>query len=542
MFSEKLNISNIRIKILLLTAFTLVPFVVLAYLVNRSQLDQEKQAKVTELRNIATLVALENKQITEGARQLLIALSATQKINLGGRECSIYISEVLGSYQRYGNFGVTDKTGNVICSGVQLREPQNLSDRYFYIQTKKTNSFTVGEYVVSRSTNLASLNFGYPLTNGGVVYATLNLDWLGKFISNLELDKDVTILVLDRKGVILARNPSIENWIGQIFPINDYFQNDSEGIFETKGIDGINRIYAYEQAGDGENEIFVLAGKTESEVFATPIVNFRKTLLFLLIATLVSIYAGVKLGNSLIAKSIEKIKELESLKRDFISLASHQIRTPVTAIKWFSEILLSKSPGSLTSKQEKIVKDTHLSAKRMIELISTILSVSKLESKRILIDPKPTSIHNLIKNSSRDVRKVYKNKKIHLTIKTSKNVPNKINIDEKLISQVFLNLIDNAFKYNHPGGKVLVKIDGNKKEIVVSISDTGIGIPKNELETLFQKFSRASNAKLKDTEGAGLGLYLAKLIVEAHGGNIRLASARSGTKIYFTIPQPNGNI
>lgn len=534
------NLSNIKIRIFLLIASTLIPLVIFILYINSVQLRRSEEIKISQLRNITHLVALENEQIVEGARQLLTTLSVAPELKQTSNLCSTYLSDLLDKYRRYGNFGVTDLLGNVTCSAIPLQNLLNLSDRYFFQKTLESNEFTVGEYVTSRATNQASVNFGFPLINKrGVVYATLSLDWLNTLISGLDVDKNLIILVLDRKGTILARHPDPEKWVGQEFPQDPLVTGitQSEGIIEASGIDGVDRIYSYERIGNQEEGPFVVVGQSKSDALKDPVEDFKKSLILFMFAAGLSIWVGIKVGNSLIAKAVEKLSEIENLKRDFISLASHQIRTPITAIKWFTEILLSKSVGDLTKKQQNILKDTHISTKRMIELIGTLLDIAKLESMRFPINLKPTFITPLVKETVNETRKNFKNKKIDMHVKIAKNIPKKVNIDKKLIRHVFLNLLHNAFKYSHPEGSVKLELVKQKNDIFVKVTDNGIGIPLNEKENLFQKFSRASNARLKDTEGAGLGLYLVKLIVEAHGGKISFLNKTSGgVSIYFTIP------
>ena len=534
------DLSNIRLRVLLLTLFTLIPFIISVFYINAIQLKRSKETKILQLKNITHLATLENKQTIEGVRQLLITLSVAPEIKKANKECSQYLNRLLQKYQRYSNFGIVNSTGNVICSAVEIKNPTNLSDRYFFQQTQASQDFTIGEYVISRATNQASINFGFPLpNNSGVVYATIGLDWLNKLISEFDTNENVTILVLDRGGTILARSPEPNNLVGKVFPDDPLVRSltKGNGVIETSEIDGVARLYAYERIGDSDNGPFVIAGQPKSEILKGPLNDFKKSILLFIVISICSLVLGILLGNSLITKAVEKLEQLENLKRDFVSLASHQIRTPVTAIKWFTEILLSKSAGKLTKKQEAILKDTHLSASRMIELIGMLLNISKLESNKLSIDRSPTSIINLTNEVVRELKLSFKNKKIKAIINITKNVPDKINLDRKLIRHALFNLIHNAYKYSHTRGIIKIEIVKVKNNLVVYFYDQGIGIPMKERGNLFQKFSRASNAKYKDTEGVGLGLYLAKLIITAHKGKIGLIDQKEqGTSIYFTIP------
>ncbi len=535
---NKTDLSNIRLRIVLLTLSILIPFIILLTYIFNLQFNRLQEIKVNQLKNVTYLVASENEQIVEGVRQLLISLSISPEIRQTPKLCSNYLSDLLKKYQRYGNFGVVDLQGNVKCSAITPQSQVNLSDRYFFNQTLKTNSFTIGEYVISKITNQSSINFGYPISSTGIIYATLNLSWLNNLVSDIGIDEKMTVFIVDRSGTILTRNPEPEKWVGKNFS-NDQLSvklTSNEGVFETAGTDGILRIYYYKKIETSDGGPYVIVGQEKSTILKSYLGDLKMSIILFIVTATISIWVGINIGNILIGKAVKKINELESLKRDFISLASHQIRTPVTAIKWFSEILLSKSAGSLTKKQERILKDTHLSAKRMIELIGTLLSISKLESNSLPINPSPTSMIVITNSVIKEIKTNFRNKKIKCMINVSSNFPSKVLVDQKLMRQVMLNLLHNSFKYSHQNSIINIDFVKQGKYFSVKITDNGIGIPKNELGSLFQKFSRATNSKIKDTEGAGLGLYLCKLIIKAHGGNIKFNEVKKGASVSFQIP------
>lgn len=534
------NLLNIRFRIFILTLLTIIPVVILIFYINAIQLKRAKETEIVKLKNIAHVISSENIQIIEGARQLLISLSVTQEIENQGSICAQYLNNLLNKYLRYSNFGIVDSRGNVVCSATPLKTPVNLADRYFFQQTQKSNDFTIGEYVLSKTTNKASLNFGYPSKKiNSVIYATLSLDWLNKLVADLEIPKGQDVVILDRQGVILAKNPGQTDTIGQTFENSELLaqiKTRDEGEIESTD-NGTERIYIYKKMGIMNDGPFIVVGQDLDILIQKPNSDFRITIFFSIVVAIISIAMGILVGNQLITKTLTSLNEIESLKRDFISLVSHQIRTPITAIKWFTEILLSKSPGKLTKKQMNILKDTHMSTKRMVDLIGTLLNISKLESKRLPVNQIPTDVTKLIKDVVKETYIEFKFKKIKKIITIQKGFPKKVAIDPKLIRQVFLNIIHNAYKYSFSGGKIEISIYKKGNNVIFSVTDHGIGIPVNERPLLFQKFSRASNAKVKDTDGAGLGLYLAKLIVEAHKGKIVLLDTKGGgTSIYFTIP------
>lgn len=264
---------NIRRKILILNFIVLIPILFFLIYLNINRLQESKNIQIKNLQNVAKLVALENTQVVENAKHLLATISVIPEVQTPDNRCDSILSDILAKYRRYGNFGITNLSGNVICSAVSTNETINLSDRFFFKETIKNNEFSTGEFVISKSTGKASINFGYPRkNNNGVIYATLNLDWLNELTANLDIDKNLTVLILDKKGVVMAKYPDSISWIGPIF-------NDNEGIIETSGIDGIERIYAYESLNKDLGP-YVLVGQTKTAIYKDSSNKFIREFLY----------------------------------------------------------------------------------------------------------------------------------------------------------------------------------------------------------------------------------------------------------------------
>jgi PAS domain S-box-containing protein len=258
----------------------------------------------------------------------------------------------------------------------------------------------------------------------------------------------------------------------------------------------------------------------EAEIHVTPILDEQGELVF---------FVGIE-------RDMSKFRAIEKMKTEFIALASHQLRTPLSAIKWFSEMLLDGDAGKLTKMQEKYVSKINVANEREIQIVNALLNVSRIESGKIVVVAKPTNLKGLVESTLGDykVNMVGENKKFTYTI--DKGVPS-INIDPDLIKHVYNNLLSNAVNYTPEGGSVSVKVYVKGNKVISEITDNGIGIPKAEQARLFEKFFRTSNALKKNTEGTGLGLYLTKTIVESSGGNIWFTSSEGkGTTFTFTLP------
>lgn len=243
-------------------------------------------------------------------------------------------------------------------------------------------------------------------------------------------------------------------------------------------------------------------------------------------------------GFLIIIHDVTKEKLIEKMKTEFVSVAAHQLRTPLSAIKWTIRMILDGDVGEINEEQRELLEQTYISNERMIRLINDLLDVSRIEEGRLLYDQKDARIEDVIDSVIEASQEMLRNK--NMVLEVNKKETPKVKIDKEKIGVVIQNLLENAIKYTEQGGKIKITLDNDEKNVIFKIEDSGVGIPKSQQDRIFTKFFRAENVTRMETNGTGLGLYTTKNIVQAHKGQIWFESEENkGTTFYFTIPINN---
>ncbi len=229
-------------------------------------------------------------------------------------------------------------------------------------------------------------------------------------------------------------------------------------------------------------------------------------------------------------------KQVDRAKTEFVSLASHQLRTPLTAISWYIEMLLAGDAGTLTKEQKDYLYEVYKGNNRMIELVNALLNVSRIDLGTISMDPVPTDVREIADSLLTELTPQWHLKKMNIIKSYDPALP-LVNVDPKLIRIVFQNLLTNAIKYTPEKGTITFSITKDTRNIKIIVADSGYGIPKDSQSRIFGKLYRADNIRDKETDGNGLGLYIVKSIIENSGGKITFKSVENkGTTFTITLP------
>jgi len=279
--------------------------------------------------------------------------------------------------------------------------------------------------------------------------------------------------------------------------------------------------------------------KTEKKSFSGEFTNKRKDGTSYITMTNISPILDNK-GNVVffvgIERDITKEKEIDKAKSEFVSLASHQLRTPLSIINWYAEMLSNGDAGSLNKNQKDYLNEILVGNSRMADLVGALLNVSRIEMGTFVVNPTKSNLIKIVKDIANEFDIKAKMKNISFTLKYAANIP-LVNVDKKLFNIVITNLVDNAIKYTPDGGKVVLSIGKNKEGVLMKVMDNGYGILKKDKDKIFTKLFRGDNAKEKVADGNGLGLYIVKSIIEQSEGKVWFESRENkGTTFYVLLP------
>lgn len=235
-------------------------------------------------------------------------------------------------------------------------------------------------------------------------------------------------------------------------------------------------------------------------------------------------------------KSNEQLRDLDVAKDEFVSMASHQLRTPLTSVKGYLSMVLDGDAGKITKAQRQLLSEAFTSSERMVHLINDFLNVSRIQTGKFLIDRKEVDLGKVVAQEVKALETTAESRQLKLKVVVPPK-PVLISIDEGKIRQVIMNFIDNALFYSKPKQEITVFLSVTPREAKLEVRDHGIGVPQHQQTQLFTKFFRADNARLQRPDGTGVGLYLAKKVIDGHGGKLVFSSVEGkGSTFGFKLP------
>jgi len=235
-------------------------------------------------------------------------------------------------------------------------------------------------------------------------------------------------------------------------------------------------------------------------------------------------------------RSNEQLRGLDVAKDEFVSMASHQLRTPLTSVKGYISMVLEGDAGKITKMQKQLLREAFTSSERMVHLINDFLNVSRVQTGKFMIDRHAVDVVRMVRQEVHSLETTAESRDLRFKLELPPK-PLIMDIDEGKIRQVMMNFIDNALYYSKPDTEIRVSVRIFPNEVRFEVVDHGIGVPVAQQPHLFTKFFRADNARTQRPDGTGVGLYLAKMVVDGHGGKLIFASKEGqGSTFGFTLP------
>jgi two-component system phosphate regulon sensor histidine kinase PhoR len=251
--------------------------------------------------------------------------------------------------------------------------------------------------------------------------------------------------------------------------------------------------------------------------------------------TVAAVRAGDTSGAVVVLHDITELRKLERVRRDFVANVSHEFRTPLTAIQGFAETLLA---GAIDDSQNRtrFLEIILEHSRRLARLTEDLLVLSKMDAERLELEIRRLGVSQLIESCLETAQRRGSEKDLRISVNLPPNLPD-IAGDRRRLAEVLQNLLDNAIQYTLPGGQIIVSAESAEKEIILTVSDTGIGIPKADQPRIFERFYRVDVARSREAGGTGLGLAIAKHLVEVHGGRLWVDSEiGQGSQFHFSVP------
>lgn len=234
--------------------------------------------------------------------------------------------------------------------------------------------------------------------------------------------------------------------------------------------------------------------------------------------------------------SLIEVHRLQKMREGFISMVSHQLRTPLVAVQEYFEVILGGMAGEVTKEQRQMLERSKIRIDELLMLIKDWLNLSKIDSNRIVDKLEPVELVPILTEALNLVKTLAKQKNINLKMDVPMDLPMVLG-DRETLKQAFLNLLDNGIEYGKDGGSLTINVKEENENIVVDISDNGVGIKVEELPFIFEQFYQTKDQKTKRTGGTGLGLSIVKKIIDAHYGTIKVIS-EPGKGSTFTVFLP----
>ncbi|HYD82200.1 MAG TPA: ATP-binding protein [Paucimonas sp.] len=590
------KLNSLRSRLMLLVALAIAPSVLMTIYTGWKERQQAIATAEEHLQRLASLAATNEAKSLEAARQILIDLSGIPDLLGDPEKCNALLRTMLQKNPGYANFGLIQLNGDVTCSAIPSLKPVNLADRSHFRRAIAERRFIAGNYVFGRVIQKHTINLTYPVTNAdnevvAVMFAALDLLELDKFISGINLPPGSILITADAEGTIISRRPDPEKWFGlkaapQMMMAMAREQRRPQIL---TGPDGVERLHAFARVGASDISDFTVTIGIPSEQIVGPawhdqvmaLITLGATTLLALVATWLAgnviivrrvkalvvtaekiasgrldARTGIPYGTEEIGylaraldkmaealqqkeaehhKAEEELRAADKRKDEFLAMLAHELRNPLAPISAAAQLL------KLVHFDEARVKQTSDIIARQVDhmtsLVDDLLDVSRVTRGLVTLDKEPLDIKNIISDAVEQVSPLIVSRQHHLELQLPQESAGVLG-DQKRLVQVIANLLNNSAKYTPDGGHIVLRLEVWAQEVVLTVTDNGIGMEPDLVLRVFDLFAQAERTSDRSQGGLGLGLALVKSLATLHGGSVQAYSKGLGAGSTFTVRLP----
>lgn len=591
-----LQLNSLRSRLVLLVLLAIAPITVMTLINGQRERDHAVETAQENLQRLTNLAAANEAQVVAGARQMLRDMASIPSLIGDQDECARLLANILRQNPDYANLGLVQLNGDVTCSAVPSRTLINLADRPHFRRAVHLRRFVAGGYIFGRVIQKHTVNLTYPVLDEdqrvkGVVFAALDLNRLDRFVAEIQLPPGSLLLTADSEGKIISRKPEPEGWFGkQVSPEmrNAMAAEPGKPVLLT-GPDGIERLHRFARVGNnGLTDYTVTIGIPVDQITANA--RHDQLLDWLAIAATIglalaaawfvgdvlvlrrvkrlantanSIASGALDARSGIAYGREEISELahaldamaaslqdkerqhkraehqlreaDRRKDEFLAMLAHELRNPLAPISAGAQLLQAGHASEAVVQRTAaiIVRQVH----HMTRLVDDLLDVSRVTRGLVTLARVPLDVRDIVADAVEQADPLIKTRQHRFEVVLP---PGALMVtgDHKRLVQVLANVLNNAAKYTPAGGSVKLVARAEGSNVVLVVSDNGIGMSAELRSHVFDLFAQAERNADRSQGGLGLGLALVKSLVELHGGSVAVDSPGEQQGSTFTIILP----
>ncbi len=590
------RLSSLRGRLMLLVALAILPLALMTILGGIREREQAIEASEENLRRLTNLAAANEAQSVERARQILVDLASVPDLLGETPRCNGLLADVLDRNEGYVNFGLIQLNGDVTCSAVPMLHPVNLGDRAHFKRAILERRFIAGDYVFGRVIRRHTINLTYPVIDRSgkvvaVVFAAMDLAGLDTFVADINLPPGSVLVTTDANGTIISRRPDPERWFGTKVSttMRDAMKGASRRAVVLRDEDDVERLHTFARVGAPSlSDYTVTIGIPVETVTAGARRAQLMSLIGLAATTMLALLAAWLAGDVLIVQRVRKLKDTarriaagdldsrsgiayereeigqlaealdemaatlqkkeaarglaerelraaDQRKDEFLAMLAHELRNPLAPISTGAHLLklLHSDNAQITQTCAIIARQVE----HMTGLVDDLLDVSRVTRGLVSISTQVLDLRKVIDDAAEQIRPLIATRRHSVVLDLPQNAA-PVKGDHKRLVQVVANLLNNANKYTPEGGRIALSLAEEGPEYVLTVSDDGIGMEPQLVARVFDLFTQAERTPDRSQGGLGLGLALAKSLVELHGGTVRAESRGLGQGSTFTVRLP----